>query len=446
VLYALGVAIFAVGLLASIALHEIGHLVPAKKFGVKVTQYMVGFGPTAWSRKSGETEYGLKWIPLGGYIRMIGMVPPRADGSRSRWPRRMATAVEEFRQVSRAEVKPGEEDREFYRLTPGKKMIVMLGGPSMNLLIYLVLTIGLLTLMGLPQSDPTTTVGSVSKCVVAANAPEAKQSDCAAANAPAAIAGLQPGDRIVSIDGRPVQNWDDLVRSVEPAAGEKLTFVVDRNGRQQTLFITPVENRKYANDQGTQTKVAGFVGISPTMHNYYQRLSVLAVPGEIGNQIGKGVDALARFPQKIVSLWNTVFNGKPREVDGAVGVIGIGRLGGEFAQTNQLDVQDKVFSLVGLLASVNLLLFFFNLLPLLPLDGGHVAGALVEAAKRGRARLRARRHGAVLAADGSPTHKQIFVDTAQMLPVMYAVGSLLIALTLLTFYADIFKPIRLFGG
>jgi membrane-associated protease RseP (regulator of RpoE activity) len=325
-------------------------------------------------------------------------------------------------------------------------MIVMLGGPSMNLLIYLVLTIGLLTLMGLPQSDPTTTVGSVSKCVVAANAPEAKQGDCAAANAPAAIAGLQPGDRIVSIDGRPVQNWDDLVRSVEPAAGEKLTFVVDRNGRQQTLFITPVENRKYANDQGTQTKVAGFVGISPTMHNYYQRLSVLAVPGEIGNQIGKGVDALARFPQKIVSLWNTVFNGKPREVDGAVGVIGIGRLGGEFAQTNQLDVQDKVFSLVGLLASVNLLLFFFNLLPLLPLDGGHVAGALVEAAKRGRARLRARRHGAVLAADGSPTHKQIFVDTAQMLPVMYAVGSLLIALTLLTFYADIFKPIRLFGG
>ena len=89
-LYALGVLIFAVGLLLSIALHEVGHLVPAKKFGVKVTQYMVGFGPTVWSRRKGDTEYGVKAIPLGGYIRMIGMVPPRADGTRSRWPRRMA--------------------------------------------------------------------------------------------------------------------------------------------------------------------------------------------------------------------------------------------------------------------------------------------------------------------------------------------------------------------
>src|ERR1700709_2029839 len=132
VLYALGVIVFAVGLLLSIAPHEIGHMVPAKKFGVKVTQYMVGFGPTVWSRKRGDTEYGIKSIPLGGYIRMIGMVPPaRADGRRSRWPRRVSSAIEDFRQVSRDEVKSkADEPRQFYRLTPGKKMIVMLGGPS----------------------------------------------------------------------------------------------------------------------------------------------------------------------------------------------------------------------------------------------------------------------------------------------------------------------------
>src|SRR5579864_5540131 len=117
-LFALGVFLFAIGLLASIAAHEVGHMVPAKKFGVKVTQYMVGFGPTLWSRKRGDTEYGVKAVPLGGYIRMIGMVPPRADGSRSRWPKRMATSIEDFRQVSRAEVGPGDQDREFYRLTP----------------------------------------------------------------------------------------------------------------------------------------------------------------------------------------------------------------------------------------------------------------------------------------------------------------------------------------
>src|SRR5664279_3787728 len=117
-LYVLGVVVFAVGLLLSIGLHEIGHMVPAKKFGVKVTQYMVGFGPTAWSRKRGDTEYGLKAIPLGGYIRMIGMVPPaREDGAKSRWPRRFGTAIEDFRNVSRSEVQPGDEPRQFYRLT-----------------------------------------------------------------------------------------------------------------------------------------------------------------------------------------------------------------------------------------------------------------------------------------------------------------------------------------
>src|ERR1700712_5089842 len=116
-------------------------MVPAKKFGVKVTQYMVGFGPTIWSRKRGDTEYGIKAIPLGGYIRMIGMVPPKADGSRSRWPRRMGERVEEFRATSRTEVTETDEDRQFYRLTPGKKMIIMLGGPTMNLLIFLLISI-----------------------------------------------------------------------------------------------------------------------------------------------------------------------------------------------------------------------------------------------------------------------------------------------------------------
>src|SRR3954468_3182871 len=199
-LYTLGVLVFAFGLLASIALHEIGHMVPAKKFGVKVTQYMVGFGPTLWSRKKGDTEYGLKAIPLGGYIRMIGMVPPRADGSRSRWPQRMATAIEDFRQVSRAEVQPGDQDREFYRLTPGKKMIVMLGGPTMNLIIFLVLFVFLITTLGTPHSNQTTTIGTISKCVVPANSTDARSGQCPA-DAPKtpALGVLQPGDTFSSI-------------------------------------------------------------------------------------------------------------------------------------------------------------------------------------------------------------------------------------------------------
>jgi membrane-associated protease RseP (regulator of RpoE activity) len=209
-----------------------------------------------------------------------------------------------------------------------------------------------------------------------------------------------------------------------------------------------VKNLKYANDTGTKTKVAGFLGVSPTEHHFYEDIGLTAVPGQIGDQIGKGLSALGQYPEKIGSLWNTVFNGKPRDINGAIGVVGIGRIGGEYAETNQLDGKDKVYALISLLASVNLLLFFFNLLPLLPLDGGHVAGAIVEATRRGWARLRVRKKAPVLDTDGgvAVARNPIYVDTAQMLPVMYMVASVLILLTLLTFYADIVKPVQLFGG
>jgi membrane-associated protease RseP (regulator of RpoE activity) len=443
-LYALGVLIFVVGLLASIALHEVGHMVPAKKFGVKVTQYMVGFGPTLWSRKKGDTEYGVKAIPLGGYIRMIGMVPPaRADGKRSRWPRRFSSAIEDFRQVSRAEVQPGDEERQFYRLTPGKKMIVMLGGPTMNLIIYLVLTVVLLTTFGLPKSEASTTVSQVVKCVVAANATPAQQQACTQTNSPAALAGLRTGDKIVSVDGVRITGWKQLTDAIEPAVGKTLDLVVVRNGRPVNITVTPVRNVKYINDTSTKTKDVGFIGIAPTTRYFYAGQGVLDVPREIGRQVHVGIDALGSYPQKLHSLWQTVFDGKQRDPQGAIGVVGIGRIGGQIADSRVIGTKDKAYTLISLLASVNLLLFFFNLLPLLPLDGGHVAGALVEAAKRGRARLRAR--GERRRNPDSPvaTRPQIFVDTAQMLPVMYAVASVLILITLLTLYADIVKPVNI---
>jgi membrane-associated protease RseP (regulator of RpoE activity) len=451
-LYTLGVVIFAFGLLLSIALHEIGHLVPAKKFGVKVTQYMVGFGPTIWSRKRGDTEYGLKGIPIGGYIRMIGMVPPRADTKVSRWPVRMSTAIEDFRKVSRAEIDPNDEARQFYRLTPGKKMIVMLGGPCMNLVIYLVLTTALLTGLGVAHNDATTKVDSISKCVVKATAPEAKQSDCTGLPAsPAYASGLRPGDTIVSINGTSITSFDAATKIIEASAGKTLPMVVNRAGSDLTLTVTPVENVKPANASGTKFKVAGFIGFSPTDHYYYKPVAIASVPAQIGTQVRSGWDHLMQYPARIGDLFGTIFEGKKRSLNSAVGVVGIGRLSGDFAQSNLLDTKDKVSTLISLIASVNLLLFFFNLLPLLPLDGGHVAGALLEAIKRGRARLRTRFRPSLLGPDGLPidpekSRSPIFVDTAQMLPVMYAVGSLLIVLTLLTLYADIVDPINPFQG
>jgi membrane-associated protease RseP (regulator of RpoE activity) len=449
-LYTLGVLIFAFGLLASIALHEVGHMVPAKKFGVKVTQYMVGFGPTLWSRTRGDTEYGVKAIPVGGYIRMIGMVPPRPDGKVSRWPRRLATAVEDFRAVSRAEVAPADEPRQFYRLTPGKKMIVMLGGPCMNLLIFLVLFTVLITTLGTPRQKETTTVGTVLQCVVPANSPAAASGACpAGAPATPARKALKLGDTFVSVNGVKITGWDQLNSLIRPAAGRQLDVVVRRDGRDVALKITPVRNRNYVNTAHTKLEDVGFIGFSPRVEDSFQAVPVSGVPGKIGSQVKLGFSALGKYPEKIKSLFGTVFEGKQRDPNGAVGVVGIGRISGDYARSDLLSLQDKVFVLINLLAGVNLLLFLFNLLPLLPLDGGHVAGAIVESIKRGRARMRERGRPPVLGPDGQPAappHRQIYVDTASMLPVMYGVASVLIVLTLLTLYADIVKPINPLGG
>ena len=427
-LYALGVIAFALGLLASIALHEIGHLTPAKRFGVRVTQYMVGFGPTIWSRKRGETEYGIKAIPLGGYIRMIGMVPPKADGSRSRWPRRMGELVEEFRATSRTEVTDTDEDRQFYRLTPGKKMIIMLGGPTMNLLIFLLISVLLYSIIGLKFQ--TTTVASVSDCVVSQTATSQACPAPGSADYRKAPANgvLLAGDKITSINGTAIKTWDDAVNIISASPDKPVTIDVVRKGQALALNLTPVKNTKYADDAGTKTVQAGFIGISPTQD--YKPLSPGQLRTVLWQQLTLGVDALKQFPAKIGSLVGTVFENKPRDQNGAIGVVGLGRIGGQIADSSKVAVLDKVSLLLGLLASVNLLLFFLNLLPLLPLDGGHVAGAIVESIRRGIARLRKR-------------ERLIFVDVAQLVPVMYVVAGFLVVFSVLVAYADIVKPISL---
>ena len=359
---------------------------------------------------------------------MIGMVPPGVEGKRSRWPRRLGTLVEEFRATSRTEVEPGEEHRQFYRLTPGKKMIIMLGGPTMNLLIFLLISILLYGVVGLKA--PTTTVSSVSQCVVPATS---TVTNCPTPTRPGtrsrpAAGVLKPGDKITSIDGVKISKWDDAVAIIEKSANKSLTVQVTRDGKPTTLQITPVENTKYANADGTETKQAGFIGISTT--ESYQPLSPGQVTSQIWSQLGLGVEALKQFPAKIGSLVGTVFEGKPRDRNGAIGVVGLGRIGGQIADSPKVDALDKIFTLLSLLASVNLLLFMLNLLPLLPLDGGHVAGAIVESIRRGYARIRHREH-------------TIFVDVAQLVPVMYVVAGFLVVFSVLVMYADIVKPISL---
>lgn len=437
--YAIGLLVLLVGLLASIALHEVGHLVPAKRFGVRVSRYMVGFGPTLWSRTRGETEYGLKAIPLGGYVRLVGMFPP-ADvvGGRPRTGR-LAEIADEARRASAEEILPGEEHRAFYRLSAPKKVVVMLGGPVMNLLIAVVLVAVVLLGLGVPGAA-TTTVGAVGDCVRPYGADASEPCPADAPVAPAAAADLRPGDELVSYAGVPTPTWADFQAAVRGTPGSDLPLVVERDGREVTLRVSPVEvDLPVLDDDGRvvvgadgepETEAARYLGLSPTLG--LQRQPVSAVGDVLAQGLTGTAAVVLTLPVQVVDLVQGLVQGEPRDRSGVVGVVGVGRLAGEIAATEApgYGVADRVVRMLLLLASLNMALFVFNLIPLLPLDGGHVVGALWEGARRQVARLR-----------GLP--RPAPADVARMMPLAYGVFLVLAAMGLLLVYADLVAPVTL---
>jgi membrane-associated protease RseP (regulator of RpoE activity) len=448
VLFLVGVLVVVVGVALSIALHEIGHLVPAKKFGVKVSQYMVGFGPTIWSRRRGETEYGIKAIPLGGYVRMIGMLPPRPGDKpgelRTLSTGRFSQMVDQARADSMEEVQPGDEDRVFYKLNPARKIVIMLGGPVMNLVIAAVLLTGVITLYGLPQVAPK--VGLLSQCVpTAAPTLQVPQPKCRPGDpvAPAKAAGLQERDRILSVDGKAVSTWEQVSGAIRDSKGRTLTWGVQRGDQKLSITITPaVLERATYDDQGNAIAKdgrlvlasMGFAGITPGQE--LVKTPLAQAPKFVWDRTVDTASIIVRIPEKMAGVVQAAFGSEERDPNGPISVVGVGRIGGEVAA---LDIPAdeggnwlKIAQLVLLIASLNLALFVFNLIPLLPLDGGHVAGALWEAVKRAWARLRHRPDPG-------------FVDVAKGLPVAYAMSLVLITMSVLLIYADIVKPIKLFG-
>ncbi|MBK6761915.1 MAG: site-2 protease family protein [Micrococcales bacterium] len=420
-----GILALVVALAVSIGLHELGHMIPAKKFGVKVTQYMIGFGPTLWSRRKGDTEYGVKGVPLGGYIRMIGMFPPGPDGQvKAGSTGRLGTLIEQARAESAAEiVEPGDDKRTFYRLSAPKKLVVMLGGPVMNLLLAIVLFTIVFAGFGTPT--PTTTVSTVTACVPTATDP---QGECTAGSGQptgAAEAGLQAGDRIVAWDGVPVAEWPQLSEAIRSSqtGGHEVTVV--RDGRELTVEVplTTVDGTLL----GDSAQPRGFLGVSPVIE--LQPLPLTAVPGQMWDISVRSAQALASFPAKMVGLTEAAFTDQARDPEGPVGVVGVSRISGEVASADA-PPSWRIAQFLAIVASLNLFLFLFNLLPILPLDGGHVAGALFEGARRQVARWRHR-------PDPGP------VDVARMLPVAYTVAVILIAMSVIILWADIVKPIRL---
>ncbi|MEV7024273.1 M50 family metallopeptidase [Kitasatospora sp. NPDC093558] len=430
VLTVVGILVFVLGLLVSIAWHELGHLSTAKLFGIRVPQYMVGFGPTLWSRKKGETEYGIKAIPFGGYIRMIGMFPPGDDGritKRSSSPWR--TMIEDAREASYEELQEGDEHRLFYTRKPWKRVIVMFAGPFMNLILAFGLFLTVMMGFGVTMNVPT--VSTVAQCVVKAGQPT-DSCPAGAPQTPAAAAGLKAGDRILSFDGDRIRTYDQLQADIRKSAGKTVPVVVDRAGQQLTLTPTIKVNdvQKYdANDipiKG-QTVQAGFLGFTPASGvvqlGFGQSLDRMTTMAE------SGVKSLVALPGKIPGLWNAVVGDAPRDPDSPIGMVGAARVSGEVFSLDIPGTQ-RIAVFVNLLAGINLSLFLFNMLPLLPLDGGHVAGAVWESVRRRLAQLFRR-------PDPGP------FDVAKLMPLAYVVASIFVGFTLLVLVADLVNPVKI---
>jgi membrane-associated protease RseP (regulator of RpoE activity) len=443
-LYTLGVVAFVLAILVSIGLHEFGHLVPAKKFGCKVPQWFIGFGPTVWSKQIGDTEYGVKAIPLGGYVKIVGMLPPGAehlveettydeDGEAVHKVRRSNTGmftqlISDARAAEWEYVKQHDTDRLFYRLPWWKKVIVMAGGPTVNIAIAFGLFAVLFATYGNPRDEVVEpVVAEVPACVVPV---EEQGRACTAADppSPAKEAGIRPGDEILSFNGTPFGDWDSLQSQIRANADGDAVIEVRRGDEQLTLTTnTTVTLRQTSIEDRTLTEV-GFLGVQPETH--LETGGLLYTADQMGTMTVETAKALGQLPVKVYEVGRAIVGLQERDPESPVSIVGGGRFAGEAAASEAFPLTEKVVTLLLLVAGFNFFIGMFNFVPLLPLDGGHIAGALYEGLKRGLARLLGR---------PDPGH----VDVAKLLPVAYVVGLAMLVMGVVLIVADIVVPLRL---
>lgn len=402
--FVLGVVLFALGIGASIALHEFGHLLIAKAFGMKVRRYFIGFGPKLLSFRRGETEYGFKAIPAGGFCDIAGM-----------------TALDDL--------DPDEVDRAMYKQSAWKRIAVMLGGPIAHFVIGIVLIFVLAVGWGLPNLNATTAaVAGQVGCVAPSMDVNGNYAPCSGTG-PAETAGLTAGDVITAVNGKSTATFADVVAATQAATGAA-DFTVTRDGKELHLQIQVQQVQRFVLKAGSSTPesaTVGAIGVAPVTYAPTQYNTLSAIPGTIaftGTMVNKTWEGLLKFPEKVPAVIKAI-GGQPRGADTPISVVGASVIGGQVAERGLWEV------FILLLASLNLFIGMFNLLPLLPLDGGHMAVTTYEKARDVVRRWMGK-------AKGAP------VDYTKLLPLTYVVLLLGGGVTVLTVVADVVNPIQLF--
>jgi len=387
-----GIVAFAVALLVSVCAHEAGHFVTARHYGMKASRFFVGFGPTVWSRQRGETEYGLKLIPAGGFVKIEGM-----------------TTAEE--------IDPADVPRAFYNKPAKARLVVMSAGSIVHFIVAILLIYVVLVAIGTPKLNENK-IGATS-CV-------STSAQCSGPG-PAAAAGMQVGDQVLSFDGVQVTSWQQFTRLVRDHGAGAATVVVDRNGQHVTLHpdLVQVLRDKQTGDVGTDP--VGALGVKPSVENVRTN-PIVAIP-RTGQVIWSGVTGTYNTLVHRLDELGNLFSDK-RDPQGFVSVVGAARQGGEVVDANT-SWSDRIAGFLILVAGINLAVGIFNLFPLLPLDGGHIAVLTFEQARHGVRRLRGYR---------GPVKR---VDFVKLLPATYATMVVLLGFSLLILSADIVNPIRL---
>jgi len=391
----IGILAFAVALLVSVMIHEAGHYLTAKKFGMKVTEFFVGFGKKIWSVTKGETEFGLKAIPAGGYCKIVGMTP-------------------------REELSPAEADRAFIKASVPQRLIVLGAGSFLHFVIGFVLLIVLFASVGI--TSLTNQVERVSECI-----PQTANEVCSAKSvpSPAKNAGIIAGDKIVKVNGLSYQEWSEVVEVIRSSAGKQLDITIDRNGSLINILVTPASREL----DGKEIGVLGVVNQVGTIT--YGPLTAIAKGGSFTIDIlQNSVTALISLPSKIPDLVNQTFGNQERDPEGLVGVVGVARVSGETAETKALTTREKIATFILIIASLNIFVGMFNLLPLLPLDGGHMAVAIADGVRNTRAKAKG-------------LAKPAPFDVERLTPITMVVFVVMASLSLLLLTADILNPIRL---